>query len=122
MPGSNRAASASSTWNCGPDMSAVTLREIAARWADQWNLPNGEPEVLRHKVAVLHEHCAAVGRDPAEIEVSIKLKADRDPGEFADLAGQYRDAGAHHVIAMFEAPFDPGSLGALAEKVEPVIS
>lgn len=98
-----------------------TLR-IAARWADQWNLPGGEPDTLRHKVAVLHRHCADVGRDPADIEVSVKVKADGDPAAFADLVGEYRDAGAHHIIAMFEAPFDPAKLGAVADRVDPVMT
>ncbi|MFV1960258.1 MAG: TIGR03560 family F420-dependent LLM class oxidoreductase [Acidimicrobiia bacterium] len=98
-----------------------TLR-IAALWADQWNLPGGDPETLRHKVDVLHRHCADVGRDAADIEVSVKVKADGDPGAFADLVGQFRDAGAHHVIAMFEAPFDPARLGAISDRVGPVIS
>lgn len=97
-----------------------TLR-IAALWADQWNLPAGEPDTLRHKIEVLHGHCAEVGRDPADIEVSVKVKADGDPEAFADLVGQYRAAGAHHVIAMFEAPFDPAKLGAIADCVDPVI-
>jgi alkanesulfonate monooxygenase SsuD/methylene tetrahydromethanopterin reductase-like flavin-dependent oxidoreductase (luciferase family) len=98
-----------------------TLR-IAARWADQWNLPGGTPEVLRRKVEVLHHHCADVGRDPAEIEVSVKAKADGDPGEFADLAGRFREAGVGHVIAMFEAPFDPVRLGALAERMKGMVT
>ena len=98
-----------------------TLR-IAARWADQWNLPGGDPEVLRHKVGVLHRHCADTGRDPAEIEVSVKMKADVDPAEFAALAARYREAGAQHVIAQFAAPFDPAKLGALAERLAPVVS
>jgi alkanesulfonate monooxygenase SsuD/methylene tetrahydromethanopterin reductase-like flavin-dependent oxidoreductase (luciferase family) len=98
-----------------------TLR-IAARWADQWNLPGGDPDLLRHKVEVLHRHCEDVGRDPTEIEVSVKVKAGGDPGEFADLADEYREAGAQHIIAMFEAPFDPAKLGALAERLWPLIS
>lgn len=98
-----------------------TLR-IAARWADQWNLPGGEPDVLRHKVDVLHRHCADIGRDPTEIEVSVKVKAGDDPGEFADRASEYREAGAHHVIAMFEAPFDPAKLGAIADRLRPSVS
>ena len=97
-----------------------TLR-IAARWADEWNLPGGEPEVLRHKVGVLHRHCADVGRDPSEIDVSVKVKADGDPGEFADLAARHREAGADHIIAMFEAPFDPARLGAVATAMEPLL-
>ena len=97
-----------------------TLR-IAARWADEWNLPGGEPEVLRHKVGVLHRHCADVGRDPTEIAVSVKVKADGDPGAFAELADGYRAAGADHIIAMFEAPFDPARLGGIATAMGPLL-
>lgn len=97
-----------------------TLR-IAARWADQWNLPGGDPEMLRHKIEVLHRHCEDVGRDPAEIEVSTKINANGDPAELADLVGAFREAGADHVIAMFEAPFDPKKLGLVAEHLEPVV-
>ncbi len=97
-----------------------TLR-IAALWADQWNLPGGDPDMLRHKVEVLHGHCANVGRDPAEIEISVKINADGDPGALAELVGQFREAGAGHIIAMFEAPFDPARLGVVAGHLEPVI-
>ena len=98
-----------------------TLR-IAAMWADQWNLPGGDPDMLRHKVEVLRQHCADVGRDPAEIEVSTKIKADGDPGALADLVGEFREAGADHIIAMFEAPFDPAKLGVVARRLGPVMT
>ena len=45
-----------------------TLR-LVARHADACNL-FGDPATVRHKVAVLHEHCAAEGRDPAAIAVT----------------------------------------------------
>ena len=45
-----------------------TLR-LVARYADACNL-FGDPDTVRHKVAVLHEHCAAEGRDPAEITIT----------------------------------------------------
>jgi F420-dependent oxidoreductase-like protein len=45
-----------------------TLR-LVARHADACNL-FGRPDVVRKKVAVLHEHCAAEGRDPAEVRVT----------------------------------------------------
>ncbi len=45
-----------------------TLRLVAER-ADACNL-FGEPAVVAHKVAVLREHCVAVGRDPTEVSVS----------------------------------------------------
>jgi alkanesulfonate monooxygenase SsuD/methylene tetrahydromethanopterin reductase-like flavin-dependent oxidoreductase (luciferase family) len=49
-----------------------TLRSVA-RYADMWNAM-GEVDVLRHKVNVLHRHCADVGRDPAEIEMTVGCK------------------------------------------------
>ena len=45
-----------------------TLR-LVARHADACNL-FGDPDTVRRKVAVLHEHCAAEGRDPAVVEVT----------------------------------------------------
>jgi probable F420-dependent oxidoreductase len=44
----------------------VTLR-LVAEHADMWHA-FGEPPVYRHKSEVLAEHCAAIGRDPSEIE------------------------------------------------------
>ncbi|HTS14683.1 MAG TPA: LLM class flavin-dependent oxidoreductase [Candidatus Sulfotelmatobacter sp.] len=49
-----------------------TLRSVA-RYADMWNA-FGSLEELRHKLDVLREHCAAVGRDPAEISPSVECK------------------------------------------------
>lgn len=49
-----------------------TLRTVA-RYADMWN-GMGRPEVMRRKVAVLEQHCADVGRDPALIEKTIGCK------------------------------------------------
>lgn len=45
-----------------------TLRMIA-RYADACNV-FGDPDRVRHKVGVLHKHCAEVDRDPSEIEVT----------------------------------------------------
>jgi F420-dependent oxidoreductase-like protein len=45
-----------------------TLR-LVARHADACNL-FGDPDTVRRKVAVLREHCAAEGRDPAAVEVT----------------------------------------------------
>lgn len=96
-----------------------TLR-IAARWADQWNFPWGEPSELRRLIAVLHQHCENEGRDPTEIEISVKAEADIAPEKFAELAAAYREAGAQHIIVHFPPPHDPGVLGAYAEHLEPL--
>lgn len=45
-----------------------TLR-LVARHADACNL-FGEPDVIRHKVDVLLEHCRTEGRDPADISIT----------------------------------------------------
>jgi len=45
-----------------------TLR-LVAEHADACNL-FGEPDTVRHKIEALEAHCAAVDRDPAEIEVT----------------------------------------------------
>ncbi len=49
-----------------------TLR-IVARYADMWNT-GGDPEKLAHKLEVLREHCSGVGRDIAEIELTVGCK------------------------------------------------
>jgi alkanesulfonate monooxygenase SsuD/methylene tetrahydromethanopterin reductase-like flavin-dependent oxidoreductase (luciferase family)/predicted kinase len=46
-----------------------TLR-IAAELGDAVNVPS-DPETLARKVEVLHRHCAEVGRDPAEVAVTV---------------------------------------------------
>jgi F420-dependent oxidoreductase-like protein len=46
----------------------LTLR-VVAKHADQWNT-FGSPEVFRHKIEVLKEHCSVVGRNFDDIEVS----------------------------------------------------
>jgi F420-dependent oxidoreductase-like protein len=43
--------------------------KLVARHADACNL-FGDPDVVRHKISVLHKHCADEGRDPSQIEVT----------------------------------------------------
>jgi len=46
-----------------------TLR-IAARLADGCNLPS-DAATLDHKIAVLRQHCEQIGREPAEVAVTV---------------------------------------------------
>jgi F420-dependent oxidoreductase-like protein len=90
-----------------------TMR-IAAQYADEWNAW-ATPEVLAHKVGVLHRHCEDLGRDPSEIQVSTQallfLSTDEawladkrgsgivgTPAEVIDIVGAYRDAGCDELI------------------------
>jgi len=91
-----------------------TLR-IAARFADQWNLPGGTPDVLARKIEVLGAHCADVGRDPADIEISVQVRARSDVTAIADEAAALVQAGAQHVIVGFRAPFDATRLEPIAQ-------
>lgn len=65
-----------------------TLR-LVAQYADIWHSFAGVDE-LEHKLNVLRDHCAAVGRDIDEIEVSVG-KPDGDP---ADVGPRYVELGA----------------------------
>ena len=49
-----------------------TMLRIVAEEADVWNASAGNYAELDRKIAVLREHCAAVGRDPATLELSLQ--------------------------------------------------
>jgi F420-dependent oxidoreductase-like protein len=48
------------------------MLRLVAEEADIWNASAGNYAQLDHKIAVLHEHCRAVGRDPASLELSLQ--------------------------------------------------
>ena len=97
-----------------------TLR-IAAKYADQWNAPGATPEVLAHKIAVLHGHCADIGRDPSKIEISVQVRSAGDPAGVADDAATLVRAGAQHVIVGFRAPFDATRLEPIAHALRAAV-
>ncbi|MEW6128721.1 MAG: TIGR03560 family F420-dependent LLM class oxidoreductase [Acidobacteriota bacterium] len=45
------------------------MLKVIAQHADQWNT-FGSPELFKHKIAILREHCATIGRNPDEIEIA----------------------------------------------------
>lgn len=105
----------------------LTLR-VVAKHADMWNAnvwptPDSPTDLFDHKVRVLREHCAAVGRDPEEIEYSVQF-----PVEYADLDAtaqtvqQFVNAGATHVILNLHSPFPDGIVTRLAEEVIPKVT
>ena len=107
--------------------------QIAARYADGWNVPFIAPEAFAHKRAVLADHCAKEGRDLAEIRCAINvglafteeslqqqfgaIANGVRPGvlsgsddQIVDRIGQYVEAGADQVNLALRAPFDLDSL------------
>jgi F420-dependent oxidoreductase-like protein len=93
-----------------------TLR-LVAQHADACNL-FGDPDTVRRKVEVLHRHCADVGRDPAEIAVTVLSTADAPTAE--DHVGRYRayaEAGVHTVIVNFPELTSAEPLARFAEVI-----
>ena len=76
----------------------VMLR-LVAQWADTWHA-FGAPERDRAQVRVLDEHCAAIGRDPAEIERSVLVTSEDIAGGLLD---RYHELGARHIVAIAQA-------------------
>jgi F420-dependent oxidoreductase-like protein len=78
-----------------------TLR-LVARHADACNL-FGDPDTVRRRVAVLHEHCAAEGRDPAAITVThlapARVIAAGEPREGRGAATAEEHAGRLRELA-----------------------
>lgn len=67
-----------------------TLR-YTAEYADIWH-GFGKPDVIRHKNEVLNDHCAAIGRDPSEIERSCGASVAKP-----ELGDELVEAGASMV-------------------------
>jgi alkanesulfonate monooxygenase SsuD/methylene tetrahydromethanopterin reductase-like flavin-dependent oxidoreductase (luciferase family) len=105
-----------------------TLR-LVAQYADACQLPAFAATVggtdlggdLRHKLDVLREHCAAAGRDYAEITktagVGFDLGADPAAGrrDFLATLRQLASLGFSHAILMGQGPWSADQLSALAE-------
>jgi F420-dependent oxidoreductase-like protein len=99
-----------------------TLR-LVAQYADACNVFGG-PTAIHHKYEVLREHCAAVGRDPEEIERSTLQGVDirgEPASEVVDRFGELSDAGAQHVIISVRNVHDPANLEAIGREVIPQV-
>ena len=95
----------------------LTMR-VVAQHADVWNFMPANVEELQHKLRVLHEHCAVVGRDPAEIELSVQARIDYD-----DLSATVAtlqplvDGGVTHIVLILTYPYPEGIVARLADEV-----
>jgi F420-dependent oxidoreductase-like protein len=117
-----------------------TLR-IAAQWADGWNVPFIGADEFARKRGVLHEHCAQVGRDPAEIRCAVNVVLAWEEEELSasfgalteyvrpaaltgtdaeatDKISRYIDAGADQVNVAVRAPFSVDALARLMAAID----
>ena len=96
----------------GGDGERYLLRAVAEH--GDWWLPYARtPAVLRHKLAVLRDHCRAVGRDPDAIRKAYTFIAylDRDRRAAIDRAGARLENAAQPAFAG-----DPAALRAYLEE------
>jgi len=105
-----------------------TLR-LVAQYADACNV-FGSPETIARKYAILDAHCAAVGRDPSEIERStlqnVRLGPPgaaraESPAQVVDRFGDLSDAGADHVIFELKDVHLPAYLEAVGKDILPAL-
>jgi len=95
----------------------LTLR-VVARHADVWNFTGATVEDFQRKVGILRDHCAAVGRDPAEIVLSYQFVIDYDNVPAAvETVNRFADAGASHFVLNFRPPFPDGIATRVADEV-----
>ena len=97
-----------------------TLR-LVAQYADACNV-FGAPAAIHRKYEILREHCAAIGRDPDEIERStlqtVDLAADA-PAAIVDRFSELADAGAQHVIFGLRNVHDVTNLETIGRQIIP---
>jgi len=105
-----------------------TLR-LVAQYADACNV-FGSPEAIARKYAILDEHCAAVGRDPTEIErttlQNVRLGPPErgrteEPQEVVDRLAELSDAGADHVIVELKDVHEPAYIETAGRDILPAL-
>lgn len=97
-----------------------TLRFVA-EYGDACNLFDAGPEEVGRKIEVLRGHCADVGRDFDELDVTITSAFDAaaQPDEFLEAMRAYAALGVGQVWLSLP-PEDPaGFVGAVTERVLP---
>jgi len=107
-----------------------TLR-LVAQYADACNVFDTGPDGVAHKLAVLQEHCTALGRDNSEIEKTvlgaIALSKDgsngtQTPGELVDRYAALAAKGVDQIIVSARNVSEPAVFELFAELVSDLAS
>jgi alkanesulfonate monooxygenase SsuD/methylene tetrahydromethanopterin reductase-like flavin-dependent oxidoreductase (luciferase family) len=95
----------------------LTLRGVA-KHADVWNFVAGPVEEFKRKVAILAQHCQAVGRDIQTIDLSTQIRPNYDNlAETAERTRIFIEAGANHFVYTLSAPYPEDIVSRLADEV-----
>ena len=102
-----------------------TLR-LVARYGDACNFLVLEPDEIRAKIEVLRAHCAALGRDIGEIEITALDEVDLRSGRMsaADVIARVRaqsGVGVQHLIVNMPDVWDVRHLELIGREVIPKV-
>jgi F420-dependent oxidoreductase-like protein len=104
----------------------VTLK-LVAQYGDACNVGGGNPEVVKHKLDVLRQHCENEGRDYDEItkstthevypiapgadpeQATAQVRAARGGMSFADFSEKWRVGTPEQLAAQIQASVDAGA-------------
>lgn len=116
----------------------VRTVDLAARFADGFNMPYVSPQVAADRLERLRAACDKHGRDFSEIDTSVNLgfymNSDRTPDiaadgsitgsaqEAIDFIGQYHRAGIQGINIAFRPPVDWDNLQRYIEEVMPAFA
>lgn len=71
-----------------------SVLRLVARHADVWNISGGDVDAVRSHIAAFREVCAAVGRNPDEVRMSLQYSWDgKASDELIEQAGRYLELG-----------------------------
>ncbi len=93
---------------------------IVAHHAQMWN-SFGTPDVFRHKITRLAEHCQRIDRDPATIEKSVLLSPLFPLSEARQRIEEYVAVGVTHLIFSVSASADRQLLRRFAQEIMPAL-
>jgi F420-dependent oxidoreductase-like protein len=96
--------------------------KTTARYAQQWNAICSDPADWLSLKEVLVDHCASIGRDPAEItcSVNVRMNSDDDLDAVAETSAAYAEAGADLAVVGLPLHANPDILGPLADRLAPL--
>ncbi len=113
----------------------VRTVDLAARFADGFNMPYVTVELAADRLQRLQQACERHGRDFAELDTSVNLgfymNSDRQPDinpqgsitggvqETVDLIGRFQDIGIQGINIAFRPPIDWDNLQLYIEEVMP---
>ncbi|MBI3246327.1 MAG: TIGR03560 family F420-dependent LLM class oxidoreductase [Deltaproteobacteria bacterium] len=98
------------------------IQPLAARHADIWHFfpaSDGDVKSMCEKFDTL---CQQAGRDPAQVEKSMSLRAQHLAGSTEEVRGHVQsfvDAGVRHLIVSLSPPYDHALMRTFAKEVIP---